>query len=303
MIPFARPWIPRMSLDEVDRAMHSGEVGRIGHASNQCVEWLREYTGRKYVLLANSGTMALQMALAARTWRTVQVPDYTFAATANAVLAVGKKLELVDAPTSRNCIHVPMHGRYEQVPSDAGLVDAAQCFHVLNRLPKRPDLCGSFFVNKPLTAGEGGFFATNSPVRFGWAKAYQDHGRLNGAYTHAIVGANGHLPNLNAALLLGQLKQFNLWIQDDARQQWAAPGLTHAGWCWIRRCATKKEQGAVLRKAKRMRIDARPDFPPLRTMPAFRGVATRGGAVPSRDVLLPKWYEMPNELLKQLESL
>ena len=161
----------------------------------------------------------------------------------------------------------------------------------------------SFFVNKCVTAGEGGYFATNDGTRYAWARAYQDHGRIAGGYSHALPGANGHLPDLNAALLLGQLESFGAWREDDQRQRQAmTTAWVNAGWCWVRFCEPHR-QTALVRQARTAGIDARPMFPLLRTLPAFRDTPTEGAPIPVWGVLAPKWFGLPTDALRRIAEI
>jgi dTDP-4-amino-4,6-dideoxygalactose transaminase len=108
-IPFAKPWIPDASKKHVAEAMGTGRIGRSDYYAAQCREHLQDLVNREFILLVNSGTMALQCALAARPeWDTVRVPDYTFGATANAVLLTGRKLILAEMLPPTHSIHVAM---------------------------------------------------------------------------------------------------------------------------------------------------------------------------------------------------
>lgn len=301
VIPFAKPWVPEASRRYVLEALDAGRIGRTGYYHERCVPLLQDLVRREFILLANSGTMALQAALAARPeWDTVRVPDYTFGATANAVLACGRKLVLCGSglpPT--HSIHVAMHA--QEPEGDPALVDAAQCLGMQGT----GDRCGSFFANKPITCGEGGYFATNDPDRYALAQAYINHGRMIGGYGQTIRGASGHLSDLAAAFLLGQLESYGLRLADAALQRaaWAPDGGRFRTWCALVEQLGEVDQTTTLLRLRRAGIDARRDFRPLRTMRAFRDVPTEGTPTTSYALLLPAWHGLPTEEIQRMKEL
>lgn len=301
VIPFAKPWVPEASKRHVLEALESGRIGRTGYYHERCLPLLQDIVRREFILLTNSGTLALQAALAARPeWETIRVPDYTFGATANAVIAAGRKLVLCGEGLPRtHSIHVAIHNREPE--GDPALIDSAQ------RLAAdgTGDRCGSFFANKLLTCGEGGYFATNDPDRYVLAKAYIDHGRLIGGYGQALPGVNGHLSDLSAAFLLGQLESYGLRCADACRQAaaWAPQRDRFREWCALIPLDEECDQTTTLLGLRRAGIDARRDFRPLRTLRAFRDIPTEGTPATSYALLLPAWHELPTEDIHRMKEL
>lgn len=312
VVPLVNPFIPPSSRRWVANALLRGEIARRGKHEGKVIAWLQSYTQRKYVLLTSNGTTAVQAA--ARAWwkpdygLEITVPNVTFAATANAVCLNGMKPRIVSrrSPWITHAsleIGVPTYGLLSQM-GPCYLMDAAQAFGAA-KFPADVDLTFSFFANKAATAGEGGAFCTDAQDRYEAARAFLDHGRRVPGYWHDEVGSNGHLANLNAALLLGQLDHFQV-IQADRMGYWQAlrkvlgtgtdawefwPGV-EGDWMWFAALAFK-DRGTLLAAQALLGadgIEARESFPPLSEQPAFRGDPYLGEDVQGHILLLPTWY-------------
>ena len=74
----------------------------------------------------------------------------------------------------------------------------------------------SFNGNKILTSGGGGCIITDDEVLAKKAKHLTTTAKVPHAweYTHDMIGYNYRLPNLNAALLVAQLEQIEIFLQD-----------------------------------------------------------------------------------------
>ena len=72
----------------------------------------------------------------------------------------------------------------------------------------------SFNGNKIITSGGGGCILTNNEEFAKKAKHITTTAKVphKWDYTHDIVGYNYRIPNLNAALLVAQLEQINIFI-------------------------------------------------------------------------------------------
>ena len=307
-VRLVRPRTPAESFYHVSNAMYAGDVGRTGYAKGAVVEWMKAYTGRRYVLLTNSGTMALQAAYAK--YPPATVPNVTFAATLNARLSdqhFGHPLIVSDTdPWATGCpgFCVPTYGLLSKMDQTAFLWDAAQAFGA-DAFPGGPDLTFSFFANKAATSGEGGAFCTDAQDRYEAARAFVDHGRVSPGYLHHQVGLNGHLANLNAALLLGQLERFRE-VQDDRKayceklRSALVPGTdTWHFWpgkpgdfLWMAAVCFQTDEDRVAAQGRLATagIEARASFPPLSEQPAFRDYPVHGPIPTGKILLLPTWY-------------
>ena len=76
----------------------------------------------------------------------------------------------------------------------------------------------SFFANKTITCGEGGMVVTNSPEIAEKAKSLKNlsYGKIN-KFMHEDIGFNYRLPNISAALGLGQLENIDNVFKEKER--------------------------------------------------------------------------------------
>ena len=76
----------------------------------------------------------------------------------------------------------------------------------------------SFFANKTITCGEGGMVVTNSPEIAEKAKSLKNlsYGKVN-KFMHEDIGFNYRLPNISAALGLGQFENIKAVFKDKER--------------------------------------------------------------------------------------
>lgn len=76
----------------------------------------------------------------------------------------------------------------------------------------------SFFANKTITCGEGGMVVTNSPQIAERAKSLKNlaYGKIN-KFMHEDIGFNYRLPNISAALGLGQFENINNVFKEKER--------------------------------------------------------------------------------------
>jgi perosamine synthetase len=76
----------------------------------------------------------------------------------------------------------------------------------------------SFFANKTITCGEGGMVVTNSPEIAEKAKSLKNlsYGKVN-KFMHEDIGFNYRLPNISAALGLGQFENIQAVFKDKER--------------------------------------------------------------------------------------
>jgi len=76
----------------------------------------------------------------------------------------------------------------------------------------------SFFANKTITCGEGGMVVTNSPEIAEKAKSLKNlsYGKIN-KFMHEDIGFNYRLPNISAALGLGQFENIQSVFKEKER--------------------------------------------------------------------------------------
>ena len=206
------------------------------------------YVGVRYGVGVNSGTSALEIAVAAAgigPGDEVIVPSYSFYSTASAVLKARAKLVFVDARLEDGCIDceevykavtaktkavIAVH--LGGVPADLdalvgvcrerGLTlieDVAQAVGSEWRSRKLGSFgamgCFSFQASKNLAVGEGGFIATNDKRLFFLCSALSNVGLSPEAneWEHVLLGGNYRLPHLEAAVLSILLEKVDEPIQ------------------------------------------------------------------------------------------
>lgn len=202
------------------------------------------YCGTRYAAGVASGTDAIQLALDAlgisEGDEVVTVP-FTFIATAEAVSNLGAKPVFIDidpktytmdprliekAVTKRTKAIVPVHLYGQCADIDAILSvsrkhgipvveDCAQAIGATYKGRKAGSFgaagCISFFPSKNLGGfGDGGMVVTNDEKLYKEIKLLRVHGSST-KYSHAILGYNSRLDNLQAAVLRVKLRQLDSW--------------------------------------------------------------------------------------------
>ena len=209
---------------------------------------LEEEVGKRfgvpYAVAMNSGTSALLTAL----WGLgigpgdeVIVPDFTFVATASAVLYAGampvtvdvspetycidpKLAEAAITPRTKAIIAVHMGGHPADLDALAGvahkkgiaLVEDSSHAHASEWKGRRIGAIGtagtfSFQASKLMTAGEGGMIISNDDQFERQARSVHDCGRMPGEwfYSHYINGSNYRLSEWQGAVLSVQLTRLD----------------------------------------------------------------------------------------------
>lgn len=200
------------------------------------------YQDAQYGVAVTNGTAALEVSLAALEiglGDEVIVPDFTFVATASAVLFAGALPVLVDVTPDTYCIdpdlvesaitpatkaiiavHVGGHpadlDRLVELARKYGvfLVEDSSHAHGTEWRGRKIGAIGdigtfSFQASKLMTAGEGGMIVTNSPDLERKVRSVHDCGRMPGEwfYSHFIYGSNYRLSEWQGAVLSQQLRR------------------------------------------------------------------------------------------------
>lgn len=202
------------------------------------------YHQAKHGIAVTNGTAALEVVLAALgvgPSDEVIVPDFTFIATASAVLAAGALPVLVDVTPDTYCldptlveeritdrtkaiIAVHMGGHpadMDRLPGIARrhgihLVEDSAHAHGSEWKGRKIGAIGdigtfSFQASKLITAGEGGIIITNDDELERRARSVHDCGRMPGEwfYSHFIYGSNYRLSEWQGAILTQQLSRLD----------------------------------------------------------------------------------------------
>ena len=196
----------------------------------------------KHGIAVTNGTAALEVAVAALgigPGDEVIVPDFTFVATASAVLFAGALPVLVDVAPDTYCldpdlVEAAITGRTKAIiavhvaghPADLDrlaeiarrrnlyLIEDSSHAHGSEWKGRRVGAIGnigtfSFQQSKLMTAGEGGMVVTNDDELERRARSIHDCGRMPGEwfYAHFIYGSNYRLSEWQGAVLSQQLKR------------------------------------------------------------------------------------------------
>ena len=212
-----------------------------GPKSKEFSENLLKLMGSKYGVFAPNGTLALYLGLRAINigpGDEVIIPNFTFIASANAVEMCGAKPVFVDINKNDLQINVddcnrvlnkntkaimPVHifglsSNMDEVMEFANknnlkvIEDAAQAIGVNwggKHCGTFGDVgCFSFFADKTITTGEGGFVTTNDEEIYTKLLFLRNQGRLNrGSFVHPEIGYNFRITDIQAAMGVVQLNK------------------------------------------------------------------------------------------------
>jgi len=213
-----------------------------GPKSKEFTEKICEIAGTKYGVLAPNGTLALYLALKALgigNGDRVIVPNFTFIASANAVEMVGAKPLFVDIDINNLQIDIEKcESLLSQKPKaimPVPLYGLTPDLHKIKDFAKKNNLlmiedsaqalgvewkgkpcgsfgdaaCFSFFADKTITTGEGGFVATNNEEIYNKLLFLRNQGRKNrGSFIHPEIGYNFRMTDMQTSLGLSQLEKF-----------------------------------------------------------------------------------------------
>ena len=237
----AWPICDRNEIQAVTRVLKSGRWW-YGEKVAEFEQAFAAFQTAKYGVSCSSGTTALMLGLLGAgvgAGDEVIVPPYTFIATASAVLAVNAipifadidpdtcNLDLRDVEakiTPQTKAVIPVHFAGLAVDMDGLLEIAQRC-----RLKIIEDACHSwgaswkgkglgtigdggafsFQLSKNITAGEGGIFLSDQEELAEAARSFSNFGRRQGQgfYQHFMLGHNFRMTEIQAAILLEQLKR------------------------------------------------------------------------------------------------
>ena len=240
MISLCKPVIDSQEANNVLEVLNSGILAS-GEWVKRFEDNFSKYIGTKYAVANSNGTVALDIALKALDLKEgdeVIVPDFTFIATANAVLFQGAKpvfadidkktfaLDLDDViakitSKTKAIIGVHLFGHpfnvkgIKEICEDHNLFlieDCAQA-HGANYKGKKVgsfgDLgCFSFYATKNMTTGEGGMVTTSNEEMKRRLDLIINHGQSQ-KYLHTSLGYNYRLTNIQAAIGVAQLEKLD----------------------------------------------------------------------------------------------
>ena len=297
------------------RVVMSGWITE-GPEASAFVEELKALVGVEYGVLAPNGTLALAlglMALGIGPADEVLVPDITFIGSATSVILAGARpvfvevepdtfqIDLADAgrritPATRAIMPVHLYGTacdmdgIDAFATRNGLnviEDAAQGVGVRYRnrhVGSFGDVgCFSFFADKTITTGEGGFVACRDAAVYERLLLLRNQGRMHsGTFLHPEIGYNLRLTDIQAAIGRLQLRKLDSIIATK-RKLHAAYVDALSGIETLRvlgpaenaslvpfRCVVLAEDAqGLMRHLSDNKIESRGFFYPLHRQPAF----------------------------------
>lgn len=230
---------------EIDQAMQSviDQTAFIrGKAVEELEQSLCQYTGARYCISCSSGTDALLLALMAiglKPGDEVITTPFSFFATVEVIVLLGGIPVFADIDETtynlnpaliepkityktKAIIPVSLYGQcadMDEINEIASryeisvIEDAAQSFGAEYKGNKSCNLstigCTSFFPSKPLGCyGDGGAVFTNDDELGRKLRMIMNHGQTQ-RYHHQVIGINGRLDTLQAAVLNVKLKHLN----------------------------------------------------------------------------------------------
>jgi UDP-2-acetamido-2-deoxy-ribo-hexuluronate aminotransferase len=203
---------------------------------------LAAYTASKHAIACSSGTDALliaMMALGVECGDEIITTPFTFVSTVETIALLGARPVFVDidpktynmnprlleaaiTPFTKAIMPVSLYGQcaemdaINEIAAAHGIPvieDAAQSFGATYKGQKSGNLstigCTSFFPSKPLGCyGDGGACFTNDDALATRMKQIRLHGQ-DRRYHHPLVGINGRMDTMQAAVLLSKLEVFD----------------------------------------------------------------------------------------------
>jgi dTDP-4-amino-4,6-dideoxygalactose transaminase len=259
--PFpAWPQFDAAEREALNQVLESGVWWRTpGTRALEFEQQFARFHGANHGIAVTNGTAALEVTMAALAigpGDEVIVPNFTFVATASAVLFANALPVLVDVLPDTHCIDpklaeaaitprtkaiiaVHMGGHPADLDALAGICDRHKIAliedcahaHASEWRGKRIGTFGvagtfSFQSSKLMTAGEGGMIITNDDEFERQARSVHDCGRMPGEwfYSHFIYGSNYRLSEWQGAVLSAQLARLD-----------EQTGLRHTNARWLDR--------------------------------------------------------------------
>lgn len=354
-IPLSQPTIGAREREYVLDCIDTTWISSVGKYVDRFEEAFADRVGVKHAITCANGTVALHLALLAlkvQPGDEVIVPTLTFVACANAVVYCGARPVIVDiepgiwcidpglieariTPKTRGIIAVHLRGH----PADMDAIRAVARRHGLFVVEDAAQAHGasvngqlvgsigevgtfSFFGNKMITTGEGGMVTTNDDDLASFIRLAKNQGMTRERrYWHPIVGFNYRMTNIQAAIGLAQLEQFDDflssheeiadWYREELhgvpglKWQHHQPWARHAWWQFV--VIVQDEFGVdrdtVLARLQERGIDARRLYYPMHQLPIYEA-ATKGVQYPiadflsARGVCLPTWSGLSRDAVR-----
>ena len=253
-IPMLQPIIGAQELYNVTDCIRSGWISSRGSYVEKFEKSFSKFIGGGFSLSVTNGTTAIELALRSLGVKRndeVIVPDFTFAATINAVMNVGAKPVISDIckknwTLNANLINnkitkktkavIVVHIYGQPCPLDEIvklckqkkillIEDSAEALgskYKSTTIGLHGDCSThSFYANKTITTGEGGMVVFKNKKYYDLGMSIRNQGRdLNSKekfFWHINQGSNFRMTNIQAAIGCAQLKRVNFFINKRER--------------------------------------------------------------------------------------
>ena len=251
MIPIYQPYQSKKSVEYAKKAIDSNWISSQGEYLDSCKETFKEKFGYKYVIFTNNGTTACHLLAEGLKHKhpnikNIVVPNNVYVAAWNAFKmstnynfifvepdletwnADYTKLKNLDPETTAflivhnvgNIVNVPK--LKEKFPGFIFLEDA--CEGLMGKYENSYTGTASwlsafsFVGNKNLTSGEGGVVVTEDEEIFEYLNSVKNQGSGGKSrYVFERLGYNYRMTNIQAAILQGQLEDFDYVKEQKSR--------------------------------------------------------------------------------------
>jgi perosamine synthetase len=239
--PISEPQIGTSEISNVLNALKSSYISSTGPFISQFEKSFSKYLGGGYAVAVSSGTTALQAGINAfglGKGDEILVPNFTFAASINAIINAGCTPILVDIEretwtidisqiekkiTKKTKAIMPVHiygqpcriDEIKKLSKKYNLIIIEDCAEAVGAKYKGRLVgldfdcsCFSFFANKTITTGEGGMAVFKDKKYEEQARLVVNHGmNPKKKYYHDVVGNNFRMTNIQASIGVAQLKK------------------------------------------------------------------------------------------------
>lgn len=310
----------------------------MGPEVKQLEDQLAAYTGAKHAIGVCDGTKALLialMALGVKAGDEVITTPFTFIATGEMIALLGAKPVFVDidpltynldpakleaaiTPRTRAIMPVSLYGQcadftaINAIAEKHGIAvieDGAQSFGACQHGKRSGNLCTiattSFFPSKPLGCyGDGGAVFTNDDELAKKMREIRVHGQ-DRRYHHPVIGLNGRLDTIQAAVLLAKLPSFqdevvararigarySELLKDVARVPVIAAGNSHV---YAQYTIEVDNREAVQKALQELGVPTAVHYPiPLHLQPAFADLGQGEGSFPLAEAAGKRVMSLP----------
>lgn len=324
-IPVMEPFLGGNELAYVTECVQTGWISSKGQFVTKFEEMVGAVCDTPNCIAVSNGTVALHLALVALgigLGDEVIVPDFTFAASINSILYTGATPVIVDieldtwtinpkeirkAITKKTKAIMPVHIYGHPCDMDAimsiaeehNLLVVEDCAESIGSAYKGRALGSfgdaatfSFFGNKVVTTGEGGAVIFKNADHYTQGKILRDHGMSpNKRYWHDVLGFNYRMTNLQAAIGVAQMEQFQTFLGkrklmaktyneafknlNEITPQPLQPWATSCHWLYtvLLDEKSKMDRDLLIEKLLMNGIETRPTFYPLHEMPLYKPYA------------------------------